>query len=361
MTSHEPIVRPRPLTSPSTETDQVLEKDTVGFRSSGPSPTLHTIGLGSVGQAFLRRWVPSGCRLIGASDSTATAVCPSGFDPARVADRKRQEPVAKWQEAESIPTALAVQLVGADVVVDATASEPATAVADAARVGVALRGGAFVALAAKASLARAAHEWFAGDAPPSLGCNAALGGTGAKLVAQRTELRQRCAQVVAVPNATTTVVLEAIERGCSVAEGVERAAAAGLLEHDPSQDLDGTDAAIKGAIAGAILWGRRLEPQDRAAFDLRHIDPEPIRERVRRGATTRLVVRVTATGLRVGLEELAIGSPLAIPSDRVAYSYDLAGPSRVHVGLGVGPDGTAAALSEDVRLALRERAGEVTR
>ena len=79
-----------------------------------------------------------------------------------------------------------------------------------------------------------------------------------------------------------------------------------------------------------------------------------MRERASRGATTRLIARGgrSGTDLRAAFEEVALGSPLAAPADRVVYGYELPSGLRVHTGLGVGYERTAEALWQDVHALL---------
>ncbi|MCA8950708.1 MAG: hypothetical protein KDE27_14495, partial [Planctomycetes bacterium] len=142
------------------------------------------------------------------------------------------------------------------------------------------------------------------------------------------------------------------ERGASVDGGIAAADARGLLEPDPTLDLDGSDAATKLAAVCRAVFGERLGA-GRAldtipCEDVRGLDADELRRRVERGLTTRLVARAVRGGeLRVAFEELPIGSPLVAPADRVVYTYELPAGMRVHTGLAVGYDLTAAALHED--------------
>jgi homoserine dehydrogenase len=84
------------------------------------------------------------------------------------------------------------------------------------------------------------------------------------------------------------------------------------------------------------------------------LDLDAVRARPARGATTRLVARADRSrdSLRVQFEAVPLGSPLAAPPDRVVYGYELPAGLRVHTGLAVGHERTAAALLADVQAAL---------
>ncbi len=335
--------------------------DTVGFRSSGPSPTavrtVHLIGPGQVGRRFLRLLAAQpDLRLVAVSDSTGTAYRREGLEPeAVIAHKAAGRPLREWPRAEAIATELAISVVQADVVVDATTSDAGGTAAAVARTRAALRHGAFVALAGKNALAAAAPEWLGSPLRRQIGCNATLGGAGLRLCRELDELRGRCDELLLCGNVTTTVIVQAIERGASVAEGIEHARQLGILETDPELDLGGSDAAVKLlAVWGAVFGEPFLQAPGLDRIPRQHVrelDPALLQQRFARGATTRLL----ASGgrepgsLRVAFVELPRSSPLAAPPDRVVYGYRLGGDLRVHTGFGVGYEGTAAALLDDVR------------
>lgn len=321
------------------------------FCTSGPSPTLHLVGPGRVGRALCRRLAAAGIRLIGATDSTATWFDRDGIDPLALAAHKAAgRPLAERTRAESLPASLAIALVAADVVIDASATDGEDPWPAVRRGDAALTRGAALALAGKDGLGAAVHRWLDVEHRARVGCNAVLGGTGAALVAELDELRHRAGSAAVVGNATTTVVLRAIEDGLSLEQGIERAREGGMLEADPELDLRGHDAATKLAIVAGALTGRAVDPHDLPAVDVREVDCDLVRERARRGATTRLIGRWERGGrFTLGFEELGRTDALAVPPDRVAYGYRLDdGSQRLHVGAGIGPDGTADALFVDV-------------
>ena len=340
------------MTSITPRTQSRRGPDTVGFRSSGTSPsvlTVHLLGPGHVGRSLLLQLPPERFRLVAVSDSTATVFDRAGLDgPALAAHKAAGHALRLLPRAEAIRSELAVGLIGADIVVDATASDHAGTDAAVARGRAALRSGARLVLCGKNALAAAASEWLAPELQNRVGVNAVLGGTGLQLVRELDELRRRCTGLQLCGNVTTTVIVQAIERGASVDQGIAHARALGLLEADPALDLDGSDAAVKlAAVCGAVFG---VTAQGVAREDVRDLDPELLRARAARGATTRLVARATRSGddLRVAFEELPKSSPLAAPPDRVVYGYRLGDELRLHTGLGVGYERTATAALQDL-------------
>ncbi len=333
------------------------------FHSSGQSPgrtrTLHLLGPGQVGRAFLQQLGELPVRVVAISDARATVFDREGLPlDAIVAHKAAGGSLLSWPRAEAIPTALAVRIVGADVVVDATPTDAAGTAAALQRAHAALQNGAFLALCGKNAFAEAAPEWLLGAPRGRVGVHAVLGGAGQPLLRELDELREHARAVVAVGNVTTTVLVDAIERGASLAEGIAEAQARGLLEADPTLDLDGSDAATKLRCVWGAVFGTpgHSAPSAEAIArdDIRALDVELVRARARAGKTTRLVARGSRAGhdLRVRFEELPLGSPLAAPPDRVVYGYELPAGLRLHTGLALGHTLTAAALRADVAAAI---------
>lgn len=318
------------------------------------SATLHLVGPGHVGRSFLRQLAPAPVRVVAVSDASATAFARGGLPvDALCAHKAAGRALADWPGAERIPTDVALRVVAADVVADATPTREAEADAAVARALLALRLGGRVVLSAKNALAAAATSLLLGPFADRVGVDGVLGGAGAAIVADLADLRARCRGLAIVGNVTTTVLALACERGLSVVDGIADAQARGLLEPDPTLDLDGSDAATKLRAVWGAVFGAPAGPMPAAAAvareDVRALDAVALRARAARGATTRLVGRGDRAGnLCVCFEELPAGSPLAVPPDRVAYGFELPDGLRVHVGFGVGYDQTAAAMVRDV-------------
>lgn len=357
------------------------EIDVDAYRTTGTSPTLpsrhvaparrgrargayeriHLLGPGAVGRELLKLIARDRRRLVAVTDSSGTIAAESGIDPLAVVDWKarglplRTHPLALRSDGRE-----AIDLVDADVLVDTTSSDPSrpgwTAVLDAA-----LERDACLISAAKTALCAAGPEWLAGRHRARVGCNAVLGGTGRSFLGELDDLHGRVHSIAIVGNASTTAILEAIERGSSVDEGIAEAGRRGFLEPDPELDLRGADAAVKLAIVAGILTGRRIDPLAIPCDDIRAVDPLTVRARAQHDRTTRLVARWRAGGLSVRYEELGRDSLLAAPCGRVVYEYGLPrGERRLHIGSGLGAAATAAAVWSDLRRIPRLAAGSTS-
>ncbi|MEP7008838.1 MAG: hypothetical protein ABJC13_00795 [Acidobacteriota bacterium] len=347
-----------PISAASAET---LHPSLASTYSPSSIPTLHLLGPGKVGRAFLERIARLPLRLLAVSDSTGTLFDPRGLEPRAVAAFKsRGGSLGPHHGGLAISTEDGLALVGADLVIDATPTDLAQPEIAASRCRSILDRGARLALAAKDALCFAGEDLLSPRNHSRVGLNAVLGGTGAHLTAEMADLRATCTAVEIVGNASTTALIEEIEAGRSRQEGIASATRRGLLETDPAQDLDGSDAAVKLSIVVRALWGFPLSPADVAKLNLHALDPDLLRERRDRRSTTRLIGRASRDGsFSLAYEEIPRGSHLAVPSDRVVYAYKTGRGLRVHVGSGLGPEGTAEALLADV-LALARGLGRAS-
>jgi homoserine dehydrogenase len=88
---------------------------------------------------------------------------------------------------------------------------------------------------------------------------------------------------------TATIVLEAIEEGLSMADGVARAQRLGIAEADPSYDIDGWDSAVKLCAVANVLLGGDLRPGDVQRQGIGALREEQVRRASAEGRTYRLV------------------------------------------------------------------------
>jgi homoserine dehydrogenase len=89
-------------------------------------------------------------------------------------------------------------------------------------------------------------------------------------------------------NATTNVILSRMENGESYEEALKYAQAIGLAETDPTNDVDGWDAAIKVAALATVLMDTPMTPQQ--------VNPTGIR-----GITSEMIAKAKADGRRYKL------------------------------------------------------------
>jgi homoserine dehydrogenase len=125
----------------------------------------------------------------------------------------------------------------------------------------------------------------------------------------------------AVFNSTTNAIIEAIGTGGLFEDALAQAQDKGIAEADPDHDIDGWDAACKGAALANVAMDAAITPADIERQSLRDVAPELILKARAAGLRLRLVTQVwrdPATGQRPGrvrgrvqARELPIDHPLA--------------------------------------------------
>lgn len=95
--------------------------------------------------------------------------------------------------------------------------------------------------------------------------------------------------VSGVFTSTATVVLEAVEEGLTIADGIARAQRLGIAEADPSYDVDGWDSAVKLCAVANVLFGGDLRPDDVAREGVGSLREDDVRRANADGRPYRLV------------------------------------------------------------------------
>jgi homoserine dehydrogenase len=169
-----------------------------------------------------------------------------------------------------------------------------------------------------------------------------------------------------IVNGSTNYILDMVARhGVSFAEAVQQAGDLGYLEADPTEDLDGLDAAAKIVILARAAWGVDIgldDVQRKGITGLSDHDFESARG-------TGQVIKLIASAWRSGSTadprvEMAV-SPTLVAADHpfaltregmnmVIIEADLAGTLRLS-GAGAGGDETASAVLGDVVGVARQR------
>lgn len=163
-----------------------------------------------------------------------------------------------------------------------------------------------------------------------------------------------------VLNSTTTIVIEALGEGLSLAEGIERARRMGIAESEPSYDIDGWDAAAKTAALANVLVDARVTPMAVETKGIGRLTPERVIELAGRRKTVRLVSRArrTAAGLRLRVRAEVLPETDLLASARgtsnlLLLETDLMGTIGV-VSLSPTVDQTAYGLFSDLVAIARE-------
>jgi homoserine dehydrogenase len=154
-------------------------------------------------------------------------------------------------------------------------------------------------------------------------------------------------------NSCTNLLLEMMEQGKSLDEAIEYGRSIGITETDPSNDVDGWDAAIKVAALVTVLMGVPLTPQEVNRTGIRGVTAEKIADAKAEGKRWKLVCSAERREGRI----FSKVAPQMVGPDSPLYSVN--GTSSycqfkldVLPGLGVlesdpGPETTAYGLLAD--------------
>ncbi len=159
-------------------------------------------------------------------------------------------------------------------------------------------------------------------------------------------------------NATTNIILSRMERGETFDQAVKYCQSIGVAETDPSNDVDGWDAAIKVAALITVLMDTPFTPQMVKPTGIRSITPEMITQAKSEGKRWKLVASAQRSGKNVSAsvapELVDSSSPLygmmnsttglTFRSD-VLPDYSIIATERE--GMSGGPEETAYGLFAD--------------
>jgi len=159
-------------------------------------------------------------------------------------------------------------------------------------------------------------------------------------------------------NTTTNIILSRMENGESYNDAVKYCQSVGVAETDPTNDVEGWDAAIKVAALITVLMDTPFTPQQVNPAGIRGITPEMIANAKAQGKRYKLVCSVTKTGdqidAQVSPELLDSASPLygmMNSSTGIAFRTDVLPDYSITVsereGMAGGPIETAYGLFAD--------------
>ena len=158
-----------------------------------------------------------------------------------------------------------------------------------------------------------------------------------------------------VLNSTSKLVVAAMQRGLSMAEGIAEAQRLGIAEADASFDIDGWDAAAKTAALANVLMDASVRPQDVSRKGIGNLTTEEAVRLASEGKTVMLVSRAElgddgALSLRLSPEVLLQTDMLATvqgTSNILLLHTDLMGTVGT-VSISPGVEQTAYGLFSDL-------------
>jgi homoserine dehydrogenase len=161
-------------------------------------------------------------------------------------------------------------------------------------------------------------------------------------------------RVLGIVNGTTNFILSRMERGGSYADALAEAQALGYAESDPSDDVNGADAAAKMAILATVAFGSRVTLEEVETRGITEIEPAHVAAAAALGMVVRLVGIATladgAVDVRVQPAFVERSHPLAAV-DGAFNAVMLQGDAIREItleGPGAGGTETASAVVADL-------------
>ena len=155
-------------------------------------------------------------------------------------------------------------------------------------------------------------------------------------------------------NGTTTYICGRLEIGAAFDDALAEAQQKGYAEADPTNDIDGFDAAYKLSILVSLLEGRHYRPDQVRRTSLRSVGPTEAAAAASRSMRLRYLAVADfgekATKCRVGPEEVPADSlegKATGPTNVISLESDMTA-TLVWSGPGAGGDATASAILADV-------------
>jgi homoserine dehydrogenase len=176
----------------------------------------------------------------------------------------------------------------------------------------------------------------------------------------------RLVEVRGILNGTCNYILSRMQADpISFADALAEAQAAGYAEADPTEDVDGADAAAKLAIIAAVGLRRPVRVSDIATRSIRPIEPVDFEYARELGCTIRQIARASAedsgsvfAAVRPALVPLSSGFGRVEGSQNLVAVRGVFGGETSFSGSGAGGSPTAVAVVSDV-LSVRRAASAV--
>jgi homoserine dehydrogenase len=177
----------------------------------------------------------------------------------------------------------------------------------------------------------------------------------------------RLVEVRGILNGTCNYILSRMQADpISFADALGEAQAAGYAEADPTEDVDGADAAAKLAIMAAVGLRRPVRVSDIATRSIRPIEPVDFEYARELGCTIRQIARASAedsgavfAAVRPALVPLSSGFGRVEGSQNIVTVRGVFGGETSFSGSGAGGSPTAVAVVSDV-LSVRRAASAET-
>jgi homoserine dehydrogenase len=306
------------------------------------------VGSGVVGRSVAELAGEYGHRVTAMADSSSAVVDPDGLDVEVVLERKNDEGTVGDAGPEQALEA------DYDVLVEATPTTLGDAQPGFGHVETALELDRHVVLANKGPVAERFAEVRAleDDSEGTVLFEATVGGAMPVLSTIADFDPEHITAVRGVLNGTANFILSRMSaEGLDYEHVLAEAQDLGVAEADPTFDVDGTDAALKGVIVANVLAdnGEEYTLADADVEGIQDISGSALELAQEDGQTVRLIAEVTEGEVRVGPRLVPEHAALAPTSTRNIVQLETEHAGRLNIsGRGAGGPETASAVLADV-------------
>lgn len=236
-----------------------------------------------------------------ATNSRGLAIDPNGLDL-----KAALELVKNGDSIESLHQFAPIQdgnqfaaQVPADVILEGTWLDPQTGQPATDYIRTALKAGKHVVTANKGPVAFAYRELRDLAAEKNLGFffeSTVMDGVPVHSAAREGLIALEVNRIRGVLNSTTNSILNRLEEGVAFEAALREMQERGMAEADPSNDIDGWDAAVKINVLANVLMGADLRPTDVEREGIRHITVEDAQAALQAGKRIKLLCEAERVG-----------------------------------------------------------------
>lgn len=324
------------------------------------------IGFGSVGQGVARVFTMKkevikkdyglDINLVAAADRSGAAICPDGLNPDLLLETKKVTgKVSKYPEygVAGLSGLELMDQLDYDCLVEVTPTNIEDGEPARLHMLKAMKEGKDVVTSNKGPLALTFSELadVAQENNVQFKYEASVGGAMPIInFAHETLSGCKIKSIYGILNGTTNYILSRMAKeGSSYDQTLNEAQEMGIAETDPTQDVEGEDAACKVVILANSLMNMNVTYDDVEVKGISQITPESITLAKKEGYLIKLIGEVSPDSLEVSPRLVKEGSPFAVEGtlNVATLKTDLADDVTV-VGRGAGSIETASAILSDI-------------
>ncbi len=288
--------------------------------------------------------------VVGVIDSKTAAVDQNGLDMKAIVERKvKERSVSSVTYTNSIEV---MDSVDYDILIEVSPTDVKTGGTGLKNITHALEKGKDVITVNKGPLALKFQELIA--LAKKNGCKfrfeGSVGGAMPIINLCHENLNgEKITSIRGIFNGTCNYILSKMDNGQPFEQALKEAQQLGYAETDPTNDVEGYDAATKVVILANSVFHRNVTFKDVSITGITGITPDAIAQAASHNMVIRLIGEISDTRLEVSPRLIPIGHPLSIAGtlNIAQIDADLAGPITI-TGRGAGKIETASAILSDL-------------